>query len=213
MQRRGVRFSRKGGDASRGLQPKRRRTPTNRTGLPATVLLSGGIDSAACAHLLQARGYDVDAVFIDYGQAAANPEECAAKSIASHIGVHLRVYRVLGGPCFTTGELIGRNAFLLLSAVFLAPNKSGLVAIGVHAGTAYYDCSSAFIEKMGRLISEHTDGTLQLLAPFLKWNKNDVFDYFQKSGIPLELTYSCEAGNVPPCGRCASCRDRRVLGC
>ena len=213
MERRGVRFSRKGCDASRGLQPVRRRTPTNRTGLPATVLLSGGIDSAACAHLLRARGHDVGGFFVDYGQAAANPEECAAKSIASQIGIPLGVYRVLGGPYFTPGELIGRNAFLLLSAVLLAPNKSGLVAIGVHAGTTYYDCSFAFIEKMGRLISEHTDGTLQLLAPFLKWNKKDVFDYFAKSGIPLELTYSCEAGVVPPCGRCASCRDRRILGC
>ena len=44
----------------------------------ATVLMSGGIDSAACAHLLAWQGNAinaVNAVFINYGQAAAAAEE------------------------------------------------------------------------------------------------------------------------------------------
>jgi 7-cyano-7-deazaguanine synthase len=127
--------------------------------------------------------------------------------------VPLRIHRVRGASGFSTGELIGRNAFLLFSAVFLSRCYSGLIAIGVHGGTSYYDCSPAFICAMGRLINEHTDGALQLIAPFLHWSKKEVFDYFGISGIPIGLTYSCEAGKVPPCGRCASCRDRRALGC
>lgn len=179
----------------------------------ATVLLSGGIDSATCAHLFQERGFAVRGVFIDYGQAAARPEEKAAKGVAARIGVPLNVHRVVGEGKFPAGELLGRNAFLLFSAIFLTKLRTGLIAMGVHSGTPYYDCSPPFVDAMTRLISEHTDGTLQLLAPFLSWSKMQVFDYFKTSGIPLELTYSCEAGSTPPCGRCASCRDRRLLGC
>jgi 7-cyano-7-deazaguanine synthase len=182
-------------------------------GHPAIVLLSGGIDSAACAYFLRTRGHEVNALFFHYGQAAAKPEAHAAKSIASHIGIPLRVHRVSGTPKFPTGELTGRNAFLLSSAVLLAARKPGLLVIGVHAGTTYYDCSPRFLEIMGRLINEQTNGTLQLVVPYLDWSKKEVFDYLLKSGIPVELTYSCEAGTVPPCGRCASCRDRKALGC
>ena len=42
--------------------------------MDAWVLLSGGIDSAACAYYFQQRGDNVEAVFIDYGQAAAHAE-------------------------------------------------------------------------------------------------------------------------------------------
>jgi 7-cyano-7-deazaguanine synthase len=31
--------------------------------------------------------------------------------------------------------------------------------------------------------------------------------------LPVQLTYSCELGSVPPCGLCLSCADRRALGC
>ena len=38
----------------------------------ATVLMSGGIDSAACAAFLAAQGIKVSALFVDHGQAAAD---------------------------------------------------------------------------------------------------------------------------------------------
>jgi 7-cyano-7-deazaguanine synthase len=179
----------------------------------ATVLLSGGIDSTACLHFLAKRGSNVQGVLLDYGQAAAAAERKAARAVAAHMHVPLMVYEVRGGPAFGSGELKGRNAFLIFAALFLTRPTTGLIAIGVHAGSPYYDCSPPFINSMAQLIADHTDGCIKLIAPFLEWGKGDVFQYFVTSGLPVDLTYSCEAGAQPPCGVCTSCRDRRALGC
>jgi len=177
----------------------------------ATVLLSGGIDSAACAFFLKTGGVETKGVFVDYRQAAAKNEYGAARLIADTLGIPLSVYRVRGGRRFSEGELVGRNAFLVSSALFLSSLETGLLAIGIHAGTPYFDCSEGFFNSMARLVAEQTDGRVNLVAPFLFWSKKDVFDYFLSTALPLNATYSCEAGLKLPCGKCASCRDRRAL--
>ncbi len=63
------------------------------------------------------------------------------------------------------------------------------------------------------LVQQCSDGNLSLLTPFLHWSKDDVYSYFLSQGIPLEETYSCEAGTAPACGQCASCHDRQRLEC
>jgi 7-cyano-7-deazaguanine synthase len=182
----------------------------------ATVLMSGGIDSAACAHLLAWQGNAinaVNAVFINYGQAAAAAEERAVRKITTWMGANLSCYSVVGSEPFTAGELVGRNAFLVFTALFLTRARPGILAMGIHAGTPYWDCSEGFAHEMKRLVAEHTDGNVAFVAPFLTWSKSEVYEYFLTTGIDVAVTYSCEAGTVPVCGRCASCRDRKALGC
>lgn len=177
------------------------------------MLLSGGMDSAACVHLLKQGGHAVRALFLDYGQAAAVAERRAAACVAAHLEVALSEVALTGAHRFGAGELTGRNAFFVFSALFLARPDRGVVALGVHAGTPYFDCSPAFVEAADRLVAEHTDGRVRLLAPLLFWTKADVLDYCRSVGLPLDRTYSCEAGTEPACGACASCRDRAALGC
>jgi 7-cyano-7-deazaguanine synthase len=179
----------------------------------AIVLMSGGIDSAACAYLLQQQGRDVQAIFIDYGQAASGLEENAAARMSAHLRIPLERYSLSKGKRFGSGELVGRNAFLIFAALFLTGARPGLLAMGIHSGTGYYDCSPTFVNAIDRLVAEHTDGTVSFLAPFLSWNKRDVYDFFVAEALPIDLTYSCESGAEPPCGSCASCRDRKALGC
>lgn len=179
----------------------------------AVVLTSGGIDSAACAHFLKSQGNAVRCVFLDYGQAAASRERTAATAVAKSLGLPLSIQTFVTASIFPPGELPARNAFLISAGLFLDRLSSGLLAIGIHAGTQYYDCSAAFFELMARVVSEHTDGAVRLVAPFLNWKKRDVFDYFVGAGLQSHLTYSCEAGTDPVCGRCASCWDRQELGC
>lgn len=179
----------------------------------ATVLISGGVDSAACAHHLINRGHSVTGVFIDYGQAAAKQERAAATAVAGYLDVEIKHISVSGSDGFGTGELVGRNAFFVFAALFLARTVSGLLAMGLHSGTPYYDCSPEFVDRIRRLVAEHTDGRVVVFAPFIEWTKQDVYDYFIASGIPVEITYSCEAGTEPTCGMCASCRDRGALKC
>lgn len=178
----------------------------------AVVLLSGGIDSAACAYFLLAQGHQVRSVFVDHGQLAAAAEYGAAMAMSQRLGIHLTRVQALGAIPSGTGEIFGRNAFLLVSAMFLLGLRSGLLGLGIHSGTPYRDCSPQFIEAMQGLLTMHTDGRLRLIAPFLEWKKQDVLTYFMRTGLPLELTYSCESGMARPCGQCASCGDRRALG-
>lgn len=177
------------------------------------VLLSGGMDSAACVHLLRRGGHAIRGLFLDYGQAAAVPERRAAAWVAGHLEVPLSELSLSGAPRFGAGELTGRNAFFVFSALFLARPGCGVVALGVHGGTPYFDCSPAFVEAADRLVAEHTDGRVRVLAPLLAWTKADVLAYCRGVGLPLDRTYSCEAGTEPACGACASCRDRAALGC
>lgn len=179
----------------------------------AAVLLSGGIDSAACAHLLKARGNQVTGFFIDYGQRAAKPEREAADSLTRTIGIPLEALTLRGRLSSGQGEILGRNAFLVLSVLCLGRITSGLIALGIHSGTRYYDCSPQFHSLMDRLVAEYTDGVVRVEAPFLSWSKKEIFTYYRDSGLPIAAAYSCESGTRPPCGECLSCRDRRDLGC
>jgi 7-cyano-7-deazaguanine synthase len=179
----------------------------------AIVLLSGGIDSAACAHLLKSQGMTVEGMFFDYGQPSALREQPAAQAMAEHIGIPLSISTVRGPAKQSAGEVTGRNAFLIFGSMVLRPWAAGILALGIHSGTAYYDCSIAFVKTMAVLVAEHTDGALSLLVPFLEWDKKQVYDYFTIAKLPIAITYSCEAGSDPPCDECNSCRDRRALGC
>lgn len=175
------------------------------------VLMSGGIDSYACAHFLISQGKDVHGMFIDYGQAAAKFERHSVEQISGLLGIPISYFTVTGCTPFAAGEIVGRNAFFISSALLFVPKKSGLIAIGIHSGTPYYDCSPSFLEIMARLVGEQTDGAIKVVAPFLKWTKNDIFAYFRAAGLSLPATYSCEAGVEIGCGKCASCADRKAI--
>lgn len=179
----------------------------------ATVLMSGGIDSAACAAFLIDQGLEVSAVFVSHGQAAADYERVAVRSLAAALEIEVQELVFRGVAPFGSGELVGRNAFLVFSALFATRAQSSRIALGLHAGTPYYDCSPAFVDTINRAVAEHTDNAVRVVAPFIGWTKREVYDYFIKVGLPIELTYSCESGGKPTCGKCASCLDRRALQC
>jgi 7-cyano-7-deazaguanine synthase len=179
----------------------------------ATVLFSGGIDSTACLHLLQRDGYDVSGLFVDFGQAAAQMERRSIEALSKRLSIPVKVVKVSTEQNFSTGELTGRNAFLIFTALLLGGCHDGLLVLGIHAGTPYFDCSPSFITRIEPLVEECTNGRVSVIAPFLHWAKDDVYSLFSTCGIPVSETYSCEAGTNQPCGVCASCKDRARFEC
>jgi 7-cyano-7-deazaguanine synthase len=180
--------------------------------VPATdafVLLSGGIDSAATLALTVTEGFATTSLFIDYGQSAASAERCASRSLAVHFDVEWREVRATTGP-FGTGEIVGRNAFLVHVAMLVFGRRSGLILLGIHSGTNYRDCSPAFVAVTQKSLDFHSGGVLRLSAPFLNWSKAEVHAYAIAASVPVHLTHSCEA-EVIPCGSCPSCRDRELI--
>jgi len=173
------------------------------------ILLSGGIDSATGLALAVEQAAVAECLFIDYGQAAAAAEAKASDLVAAHFEVPYRKI-ACEGLRFGSGEIRGRNAFLLHTAMMAFSGETGVVTLGVHAGTPYRDCSPAFVATMRASYDFHTDGRIGISAPFIGNVKNDVLELAQRLNVPIALTHSCEASDTP-CLTCQSCRDREVL--
>jgi 7-cyano-7-deazaguanine synthase len=177
----------------------------------AVVLLSGGIDSAACVAFLKPRTDNLRAIFLNYGQLSHEKEEEAASAVAAHFEIPLKILNCVGARLKNEGPIPARNACLIFLAMMETHMQSGIIALGVHSGTRYWDCGPEFAVGVQRVIDGYTDGKIRLSCPFLNWTKSDVWEFCKTTNVPIELTYSCERGRTQPCGGCDSCRDLEVL--
>jgi len=179
--------------------------------IQVTILFSGGLDSTACIYYYISQGLNVRAIFIDYGQKACRKEYYSAVKIASHFNIKLSLNTFKSENEFKSSEIKGRNAFLVLAALISDPLIKGIIALGIHSGTPYYDCTDLFVNDINRILQGYYDGKVILEAPFLHWNKRMIYNYSLDNNLPICLTYSCENGTDVPCGKCLSCLDRRAL--
>lgn len=175
------------------------------------VLVSGGIDSAALLAFYLRQRFNVQALFMDFGQPAAKEESHAARLVCEHFGTQLSIMTAKCGAVFSPGEISGRNAFLVFAALLKCRPQSGIIAIGVHEGAPYYDCSEGFFKSIQTVVDGYSAGRIKVTAPFLKWPKQIIWEFARNVGVPLDATYSCEKGGVRPCGECLSCKDRKAL--
>ena len=175
--------------------------------LAVKLLLGGGIDSAALIPFYQNRGVALRAVHFNYGQPSAVAERRAARAICRHYKVPLVTHKLGISLACESGEYRGRNALLLMAAAGSEPSPSS-VAIGIHAGAPYYDCSEAFLREINRLFDGYFGGTLPVEAPFVGFDKEGVCAFAREADVPFDLTFSCERTSGAPCGECLSCRDR-----
>jgi len=175
------------------------------------VLLSGGLDSATLmVSLIDARRR-VDALHIDYGHPAATRELVAATGFARQYGIALDVLRVDGLSIAGGTEIPGRNSLLVVLALMHLGPQSGVIYLGVHAGTGYIDCSPGFINTLQLLLDQYSSGRVQLSTPFIGASKREIWDLAHELGISIGHTYSCELGRTQPCGECRSCLDIEAL--
>ena len=178
--------------------------------LRALILISGGIDSTACIKYYQDLGFNVDGFFVNYGQKAHLKEYEAVKKISAFYEIAYTTLTLQDTLDISSGEILGRNGFLIMAALLANPNFSGLLVLGIHSGISYYDCSKEFIKKMNSIVMEYSNGQIKIDTPFIDWDKKMIVSYCRDTGVPLHLTYSCENGD-DPCGKCLSCLDRSAL--
>lgn len=180
-----------------------------------TVLTSGGLDSTTCLGYYLAESYAVRALWVDYGQPAALAEEAAVERVTGYYSVPLQKVRVtginwpkLGNELF---EFRGRNLTLVSLALNAVTVEPGLIALGIHQGTPLADCTDTFAQQLNSLLILLSNGCLRLDCPFLQWSKLDVANYAISNAVPIDLTYSCEKGLLPPCKECEKCRDTQAI--
>lgn len=175
------------------------------------VLMSGGIDSTATLAILQDKENPISGLFIDYGQPAAESEWQAVKRVAAHYEIPIEKLHLEFELRSKLGEFFGRNALFVLIAAAIRVERPLRVAIGIHALTEYYDTTPVFARHMRSMLDGYSGGDVTLWAPFLADTKPEVVRSAMNLNVPINLTYSCEWQNAPPCGRCPSCNDRNGI--
>lgn len=187
------------------------------------VLLSGGLDSAVCLAL---EAKQVDCLTVDYGQ-RHRKEIDAAANLADMYGARHTVIeldpRLFQGSALTGGRPIptghaetpdatyvpARNTVLLaLAAAYSESIGSRRIVIGANADDAgaYPDCGRKYLELFRDLLLAGTVGHVWVQAPLLGKTKSEVRQMAAGLGVPVELTWSCYAGNETPCGVCGACQ-------
>jgi 7-cyano-7-deazaguanine synthase len=101
----------------------------------AYVLASGGIDSTACIAYYLDLGFDVRLIFINFGHPANAEEMRHIRQISSHYGLSLQEIELRGADVDRVGEIKGRNAAFVTIALMAHRNLSGVLALGIHAGS------------------------------------------------------------------------------
>lgn len=205
----------------------------------AVILLSGGLDSATVLAMAHSQGYDCYALSLDYGQRHA-AELQAARAVADAQGtVEHKIIALdltqIGGSALTDvniavpeqpGEGIpvtyvpARNTLFLSLALGWAEVLGAQdLFIGVNAVdyAGYPDCRPEYIAAFERLANLATRAGVEgkpfrIHAPLIRLSKAEIIQTGIRLGVDYALTVSCYAADSAgrACGRCDSCRLRRV---
>lgn len=204
---------------------------------PATqtvVVLSGGLDSTTLLYHLLHEGHALKALSIQYGQRHSRELE-SARQICRLTSIEHRVVDLSGlssvfghnaltdasinvphGEYDTSNMAVtavpNRNMILLSIAIGWAiALQYDSVAFGAHSGeyTPYADCQPEFAAAMNSAARVCDRKPIELLAPFVHWDKAAIVKRGHDLGVPFELTWSCYEGGNLHCGQCSTCLDRQ----
>jgi len=198
------------------------------------VILSGGLDSATLLYHLKDAGHELRALSVNYGQRHSR-ELKAAEAIARVAEVEHRVVDISGlaailgenaltdqsvdvphgeyqPATITVTTVPNRNMIMLsIAAGWALALKFNGVAFGAHAGeyTPYPDCQPQFAAAMNCVMHVCDDNPIEVLAPFVRWDKSGIVQRGIELQVPFDLTWSCYEGGELHCGQCSTCLDRR----
>ena len=137
--------------------------------------------------LLNRKNSETTGVFVDYGQAALSDERQASRRVTDYFETELIGLRLDLPSLYGAGEVRHRNGMLIFAAAMATAGIADCIAIGVHAGVPYSDCSQTFLAAMEAALKASHASSLQLIAPLKTWMKADIIAYAKREGLPIEL--------------------------
>lgn len=194
------------------------------------VLLSGGLDSLVSLAIAK-ENYGIDlALTFDYGQKSAKKEAEASKKIADYYSIKHKIIKLDWLKNITHSALCAdtelpeglENPKESMKAVWV-PNRNGLflniagafadgegydyIVIGANQeeGETFSDNTQEFISCVNSEFEYSTLNGVEVVAPLINLNKNDIVKLALNNKVPLELVYSCYSSGKKHCGKCESC--------
>lgn len=187
-------------------------------------LVSGGLDSSLLLYMLKKDGNDLFPLFIDYGQKAVRMELKAYSKICKLLKVKPFVIRFHDFARISLSGLTNKNLspidapfvpgrnllFLVIAASYAYSKGTKIISIGLLKNAVFPDQTKKFITNAENIIQISTGYKIKVLSPFMKLDKRGIIGLVKKHNFPLKITYSCQTGNSKPCGKCASCKERKL---
>jgi len=205
----------------------------------AVVLLSGGVDSSTTLYWAKSRGYKCFCLAFDYGQrhkkeiksarAIARKTECLLYVIKINLPRK-------GSSLFRNSEKIpspkslaeiksripstyvpSRNTIFLSVALNYAETIGArAIFIGANAVdfSGYPDCRPQYYRAFRKLAKLGTKCGIEgkpinIFTPLVNMNKAQIIRLAARLRVPLDLTWSCYAGDKKPCNKCDACLLRK----
>ncbi len=202
--------------------------------MKALVLLSGGMDSVTALYHVAVEHEVVACLSFDYGARHNHRELPFAKHHAATLGAPHTIIPLdfiaqyfqsdlllTGGPVpdghyaeetMKSTVVPFRNGIMLSIAAGYAESVGAeALVIAAHAGdhTIYPDCREEFMVSMAASISSGTWAGVEVLRPFIHYNKAQIAQRGVALGIDYASTWSCYKGGAVHCGSCGTCVERK----
>lgn len=196
------------------------------------VIYSGGMDSYTVLHKALQQGHEVLALSFNYGQRHVKELEVAA-NVCAELNVPHKVVDItainslLAGSSLTDDIEIpeghyeeesmkstvvpNRNMILLSLAIgYAVSENANAVYYGAHSGdhAIYPDCRPEFVRQMNVVSQLANYEPVEVVAPYLDDDKNDILADGLAMGLDYANTWTCYNGRDKACGKCGACVER-----
>jgi 7-cyano-7-deazaguanine synthase len=106
----------------------------------------------------------------------------------------------------------GRNVvFTAIANSFAEAEKASIIIVGwdLEEAVTFPDNSKEFLDAFNTVLEVGSFDEIKIEAPLIGMNKNEIVEYGDSIGAPMELSYSCYKGFNYHCGVCESCMRRK----
>ena len=105
-----------------------------------------------------------------------------------------------------------RNMMFLSTAVAFAEAqgiRDVFYGAQAHDEYGYWDCTAAFLDRMNATLALNRKDAVNIHAPFVTSEKNELVTMGLDLGVDFAHTWSCYRGGDAPCGTCPTCVERQ----
>ena len=199
----------------------------------ALILLSGGLDSVVS--IAKSDYNIKLGLLFDYGQKSYKQERKSAKKIAKFYDFPLKIVKlswlkdILSNGLSNSEKLYeikdfknkneleksmksvwvpNRNAvFINIAASYCEVFNIDKIIIGANKeeGEIFKDNSKDFIQSCNNLLKNSANKKIEVVAPLINMDKNEIIEQGIILKVPIESIYSCYKGGKKHCGKCESC--------